>query len=80
MEIILAREMGFCFGVRRAVDLMEEATEEPDEPMEVTPTASNGVVWIPVVNPVEQYDDRPASQQPTMQARMERDSPKEQGE
>ncbi len=28
MEILLAKEMGFCFGVRRAVDLMEEATEE----------------------------------------------------
>ena len=28
MEIILASEMGFCFGVRRAVDMMEEATRE----------------------------------------------------
>ena len=28
MEILLAKEMGFCFGVRRAVDMMEEATEE----------------------------------------------------
>jgi 4-hydroxy-3-methylbut-2-enyl diphosphate reductase len=27
MEIILASEMGFCFGVRRAVEMMEEATE-----------------------------------------------------
>lgn len=28
MEILLAKEMGFCFGVRRAVDMMEEATDE----------------------------------------------------
>jgi 4-hydroxy-3-methylbut-2-enyl diphosphate reductase len=28
MEIVLAREMGFCFGVRRAVEMMEEATHE----------------------------------------------------
>ena len=24
MEIVLARDMGFCFGVRRAVEMMEE--------------------------------------------------------
>jgi 4-hydroxy-3-methylbut-2-enyl diphosphate reductase len=28
MEIFLASEMGFCFGVRRAVEMMEEATLE----------------------------------------------------
>src|SRR3990170_8992234 len=28
MEIILANEMGFCFGVRRAVEMMEDATRE----------------------------------------------------
>ena len=28
MEILLARDMGFCFGVRRAVEMMEEATHE----------------------------------------------------
>src|SRR3972149_1771831 len=28
MEIILAKEMGFCFGVRRAVEMMEDATRE----------------------------------------------------
>jgi 4-hydroxy-3-methylbut-2-enyl diphosphate reductase len=28
MEILLAREMGFCFGVRRAVEMMEEATQQ----------------------------------------------------
>lgn len=28
MDIILAKEMGFCFGVRRAVDMMEDATGE----------------------------------------------------
>jgi 4-hydroxy-3-methylbut-2-enyl diphosphate reductase len=28
MEIVLANEMGFCFGVRRAVEMMEEATQQ----------------------------------------------------
>ena len=28
MEIVLAKEMGFCFGVRRAVEMMEEATQQ----------------------------------------------------
>ena len=28
MEILLARDMGFCFGVRRAVEMMEEASQE----------------------------------------------------
>ncbi len=28
MEILLARDMGFCFGVRRAVEMMEEATQK----------------------------------------------------
>lgn len=31
MEIVLAKEMGFCFGVRRAVEMMEEATHERGE-------------------------------------------------
>jgi len=28
MEILLARDMGFCWGVRRAINIMEEAVEE----------------------------------------------------
>ena len=28
MEIVLASEMGFCFGVRRAVDMMTDATAQ----------------------------------------------------
>ncbi len=28
MEILLARDMGFCFGVRRAIDIMERAADE----------------------------------------------------
>ena len=31
MEIILASEMGFCFGVRRAVEMMEDATDQTGE-------------------------------------------------
>ena len=29
MEILLARDMGFCFGVRRAIDIMERAASAP---------------------------------------------------
>jgi len=28
MEVLLARDMGFCFGVRRAVEMMEDATQQ----------------------------------------------------
>ena len=28
MEVLLARDMGFCFGVRRAVEMMEDATHQ----------------------------------------------------
>ena len=28
MQILRASEMGFCFGVRRAVEMMEEAVRE----------------------------------------------------
>jgi 4-hydroxy-3-methylbut-2-enyl diphosphate reductase len=31
MEILLAREMGFCFGVRRAVEMMEASVQERGE-------------------------------------------------
>lgn len=31
MQILLAREMGFCFGVRRTVEMMEEAVRERGE-------------------------------------------------
>ncbi len=33
MEILLAKEMGFCFGVKRAVKTVEEAAASTDEPV-----------------------------------------------
>jgi len=33
MEILLAKEMGFCFGVKRAVKTVEEAAASADEPV-----------------------------------------------
>jgi 4-hydroxy-3-methylbut-2-enyl diphosphate reductase len=52
MEIKLAKEMGFCFGVRRAIDLVEkEATQRTD----TTITTYGALVHNPlVVNRMEQ--------------------------
>jgi len=32
MEVLLADEFGFCFGVERAVEMVEEAVEEAPKP------------------------------------------------
>lgn len=41
MEILLAKDMGFCWGVRRAIDIMEKATEERGEILSVGPIVHN---------------------------------------
>jgi len=41
MKILLAKEMGFCWGVRRAIDIMEHATDEHDEVISVGPIVHN---------------------------------------
>jgi 4-hydroxy-3-methylbut-2-enyl diphosphate reductase len=41
MEILLAKDMGFCWGVRRAIDLMEKATEERGEIVSLGPIVHN---------------------------------------
>ncbi len=41
MEILLARDMGFCWGVRRAVDIMERAARERGEIISVGPIVHN---------------------------------------
>lgn len=41
MEILLAKDMGFCWGVRRAIDIMEKATEEKGEIISVGPIVHN---------------------------------------
>ena len=41
MEILLAKDMGFCWGVRRAIDIMETAAEEHGEIISVGPIVHN---------------------------------------
>jgi len=41
MEILLAQEMGFCWGVRRAIDIMEHAADEHGEVISVGPIVHN---------------------------------------
>jgi len=41
MEILLAKEMGFCWGVRRAIDIMEHAADEHGEVISVGPIVHN---------------------------------------
>jgi 4-hydroxy-3-methylbut-2-enyl diphosphate reductase len=44
MEIILARDMGFCWGVRRAIEIMERAAQEKGEIISLGPIAHNPLV------------------------------------
>jgi len=41
LEILLAKEMGFCWGVRRAIDIMETAAGERGEIISVGPIVHN---------------------------------------
>jgi 4-hydroxy-3-methylbut-2-enyl diphosphate reductase len=41
MEILLAQDMGFCWGVRRAIDIMEKAAGEKGEIISVGPIVHN---------------------------------------
>src|SRR4030042_159603 len=41
MEILLARDMGFCWGVRRAIDIMEKAAAEKGEITSLGPIVHN---------------------------------------
>jgi (E)-4-hydroxy-3-methyl-but-2-enyl pyrophosphate reductase len=44
MEIILARDMGFCWGVRRAIEIMERAAQEKGEIISLGPIVHNPLV------------------------------------
>ncbi len=68
MEIVLARDMGFCFGVRRAVEMMEEATGTVGEMVSLGSIVHNPQVvdqlkqrGIDVITAVEQADARPVA-------------------
>lgn len=41
MEILLAKDMGFCWGVRRAIDMMEKAAQEKGEIVSLGPIVHN---------------------------------------
>ena len=41
MEILLAKDMGFCWGVRRAIDIMEKAAQERGEIVSLGPIVHN---------------------------------------
>lgn len=68
MEILLASEMGFCFGVRRAVDLMEEATEDSSQIVSLGSVVHNPQVvaqlkerGLDVIATLEDVSDRPVA-------------------
>ncbi len=41
MDILLAKDMGFCWGVRRAIDIMEKAADEKGEIISLGPIVHN---------------------------------------
>jgi 4-hydroxy-3-methylbut-2-enyl diphosphate reductase len=59
VEILLARDMGFCWGVRRAIDIMEKAADEWGEIISLGPIVHNPQV----VRELEEKGVR-ASEQP----------------
>ena len=68
MEIIRAQEMGFCFGVRRAVVMMEEAAGELGGITSLGSTVHNRQVverlreaGVDVVTSLQEIDGRPAA-------------------
>ena len=68
MEILLANEMGFCFGVRRAVEMMEDATDKTGEIDSLGSVVHNPQVvaqlkekGLDVIASLEQVTDRPVA-------------------
>ena len=68
MEILLASDLGFCFGVRRAVEMMEEASERLGGMTSLGSTVHNRQVVerlkeqrIDVIASLEEVDERPVA-------------------
>ena len=68
MQIIRAKEMGFCFGVRRAVDMMEEAVRERGPMVSLGSVVHNPQVvenlhnsGLQVITDVKQAGDKPVA-------------------
>ncbi|HEY7270667.1 MAG TPA: 4-hydroxy-3-methylbut-2-enyl diphosphate reductase [Dehalococcoidia bacterium] len=68
MRILRAKEMGFCFGVRRAVDMMEEAVRERGEMVSLGSVVHNPQVverlrgeGLAVITDLTQAESRPVA-------------------
>ena len=68
MQILRASEMGFCFGVRRAVDMMEEAVRERGAMVSLGSVVHNPQVveklrgeGLEVITDVRQAGDKPVA-------------------
>ena len=68
MEVIRARDMGFCFGVRRAVEMMESAAQEMGHLATLGSTVHNRQVverlrerGVEVVANIDEADGRPVA-------------------
>ena len=68
MEIVLARDMGFCFGVRRAVEMMEEASDQLGSMASLGSTVHNRQVvqqlqerGIDVIASLDEVGDQPVA-------------------
>jgi 4-hydroxy-3-methylbut-2-enyl diphosphate reductase len=68
MEILLAREMGFCFGVRRAVEMMEESVRDGGEMVSLGSVVHNPQVvgqlkerGLDVIATLDEVSDRPVA-------------------
>ena len=68
MEILLARDMGFCWGVRRAIDMMEKAARERGQIISLGPVVHNPQVvasldekGVQVADNLESVDGAPVA-------------------
>jgi 4-hydroxy-3-methylbut-2-enyl diphosphate reductase len=68
MEIVLAKEMGFCFGVRRAVEMMEAATQQQGAMVSLGSVVHNPQVvaqlrekGLDVIASLEEVSERPVA-------------------
>jgi len=68
VEILLARDMGFCWGVRRAIDMMEKAARERGQIISLGPVVHNPQVvasldekGVQVADSLESVDGAPVA-------------------
>jgi (E)-4-hydroxy-3-methyl-but-2-enyl pyrophosphate reductase len=68
VEILLARDMGFCWGVRRAIDMMEKAAHKRGQIISLGPVVHNpqvvaslGEKGVQVANNLESVDGAPVA-------------------